>query len=58
MDAWDELLEEPLYLDGVVIRRWSDLHLLAEAGERTAPPTDDDSAGLSRFIPFPRRRQD
>jgi hypothetical protein len=25
VDPRDELLEEPLFLDGVVIRRWSDL---------------------------------
>ncbi|CAA9247350.1 MAG: hypothetical protein AVDCRST_MAG57-1855 [uncultured Blastococcus sp.] len=25
MDLSDELLEEPLYLNGVTIRRWSDL---------------------------------
>ena len=25
MDPYDELLEEPLYLDGITIRRWSDL---------------------------------
>jgi hypothetical protein len=54
MDAWDELLEEPLHLDGVVIRRWSDLHLLAEARERTAGPGDDDAAGPDRLIPRPR----
>jgi hypothetical protein len=28
MDAWDELLEEPLFLDGIVIRRWSDVDRL------------------------------
>ena len=25
MDSFDELLEEPLFLDGIAIRRWSDL---------------------------------
>jgi hypothetical protein len=25
VDPFDEPLEEPLYLDGIVIRRWSDL---------------------------------
>ena len=25
MDASDELLEEPLFLNGIAIRRWSDL---------------------------------
>jgi hypothetical protein len=58
MDAWDELLEEPLHLDGVVIRRWSDLHLLAEAHKRTAGPPDDDAAGPSRLIELPLHRRD
>jgi hypothetical protein len=25
VDPYDELLEEPLFLDGITIRRWSDL---------------------------------
>jgi hypothetical protein len=25
VDPYDELLEEPLFLDGIAIRRWSDL---------------------------------
>ena len=25
MDSYDDMLEEPLFLDGIAIRRWSDL---------------------------------
>jgi hypothetical protein len=25
VDPYDELLEEPLFLDGIALRRWSDL---------------------------------
>jgi hypothetical protein len=36
VDPYDELLEEPLFLDGIAIRRWSDLALVPRPQE-TAP---------------------
>jgi hypothetical protein len=36
VDSIDELLEEPLFLDGIAIRRWSDLARLRRPGE--VPP--------------------
>jgi hypothetical protein len=35
VDPRDELLEEPLFLDGVVIRRWSDLARVPRPREAT-----------------------
>jgi len=38
VDPFDELLEEPLFLDGIAIRRWSDLARVPrprEAPDRT-----------------------
>jgi len=47
VDPSDDLLEEPLFLDGVAIRRWSDLARLPRprdaSPDRTNRWTDPDS---------------
>jgi hypothetical protein len=41
VDPSDELLEEPLFLDGIAIRRWSDLARLPRPRVEASPePTD------------------
>jgi hypothetical protein len=37
VDPYDELLEEPLFLDGIAIRRWSDLARLPRPREEAIP---------------------
>jgi len=46
VDPYDELLEEPLYLDGIAIRSWSDLARVPrprQAPDRTERWTDPES---------------
>ena len=40
VESIDELLEEPLFLDGIAIRRWSDLGRLRRLGEATPDGTN------------------
>jgi hypothetical protein len=65
MDASDELLEEPLFLDGIAIRRWSDVARLPrpvgsdqaprrELGHHARPGMAPVSLGWRRLRPIRR----
>jgi hypothetical protein len=40
VEPFDELLEEPLFLDGIAIRRWSDLSRLPRPRSAASDRTD------------------
>ncbi len=47
MERPDDLLDEPLYIDGVLVRRWDDL-------ARLPRPAAHADGRASRWVPRPR----